>query len=536
MNFMDALGWTLVHFLWQGALIAILLLGALAILRDASANVRYTTSCSAMLLMVLSAVTTFVVLALRANEPHMPAGAGLAVPLAHWVAPRDGTSIATLPTSINYLPMVVWAWFGGVVALSVRSLGGWAVAERLASRHTWPAEAVWDQKFAALAARLSISKPVKLAMSALVRVPSVVGWVRPIVLLPAAMLAGLTTEQIEAILAHELAHVRRCDYLVNLLQTAAETLLFYHPALWWISGRIRIERENCCDDLAVEICGSTVTYVQALTELEQMRQPTLSLALAATGGSLLDRVQRLLRRNQTAPVMPAGWIASLGILIALSSAVIARNAPTQQAKPERPVVSAVATLKVDRPVYARIAQADTQKGGPKGTPDSTATQNNATQNVPTGQPNPREKSSGSWLEEIQAEGYRDLTVDQLISMKIHGVTAEYIRQMHTAGFQLTADQLVSFRIHGVSLEFVHQLQQAGFQNLRPDDVINLKIHGADPAWIRQIQSLGFPNVSVDKIVELRIHGITPEFIQEARKHFPNISLDQLIQLKQFGIL
>ena len=117
---------------------------------------------------------------------------------------------------------------------------------------------------------------------------------KPVVLLPASALAGLTPQQLEAILAHELAHIRRHDYLVNLLQTLVETLLFYHPAVWWLSRRIRIERENCCDDLAVSLCGDPCTYARALADLEALRGPARSLAMAANGGSLLQRVRRLL--------------------------------------------------------------------------------------------------------------------------------------------------------------------------------------------------------------------------------------------------
>src|SRR6185295_8555391 len=133
-------------------------------------------------------------------------------------------------------------------------------------RQTWPAEMAWEESFAALAERLAITRPVRLAVSTLAQVPAVVGWLKPIVLVPAGVFAGMTAEQIEALLAHELAHVRRYDYLVNLVQTAAETLFFYHPAVWWVSRQIRTERENCCDDLAVEVSGNTLAYVQALTE------------------------------------------------------------------------------------------------------------------------------------------------------------------------------------------------------------------------------------------------------------------------------
>src|SRR5687768_2508429 len=116
---------------------------------------------------------------------------------------------------------------------------------------------------------------------------------RPVILLPASALTGLTTSQLELILAHELAHVRRFDYLVNLLQTIVETLLFYHPAVWWVSGRIRLEREHCCDDAAVAACGDVLSYARALTELEGLRGAMPALAMAATGGSLTERVRRL---------------------------------------------------------------------------------------------------------------------------------------------------------------------------------------------------------------------------------------------------
>src|SRR6185503_3583474 len=122
-----------------------------------------------------------------------------------------------------------------------------------------------------------------------------VGWVKPAVLLPAAALTGLSTVQLESLLAHELAHVRRHDYLVNLLQGLIETLLFYHPAVWWVSRQIRREREHCCDDIAVALCGDVKLYAGALAQLEELRGRVLEPALAATGGELLGRIRRLLQ-------------------------------------------------------------------------------------------------------------------------------------------------------------------------------------------------------------------------------------------------
>jgi uncharacterized protein (TIGR03435 family) len=139
---------------------------------------------------------------------------------------------------------------------------------------------------------------VRLLVSALVQVPTVVGWLRPVILVPVGALGGLPAEQLEALLRHELAHIRRHDYLVNILQSVAEALLFYHPAVWWVSGHIRAERELCCDDVAVSVSGDALTYARALVQLESYRPAHLGAAVAANGGSLADRIARLLGQSR----------------------------------------------------------------------------------------------------------------------------------------------------------------------------------------------------------------------------------------------
>ena len=188
--------------------------------------------------------------------------------------------------------------------------------------------------------------------------PTVIGWLKPVVLLPTSALAGLAPNQMEAILAHELAHVRRHDYIVNLFQTVVETLLFYHPAVWWLSRRIRAERENCCDDLAVSLCGDPVAYAAALAELEGLRSTTGDLVLAATGGSLLQRVRRLLGVPTHAGRAP-GWLAAglaLLVVISMSAGAVARDAligEWQVAAPAAPVVPAAPAQPAStRPVVA----------------------------------------------------------------------------------------------------------------------------------------------------------------------------------------
>jgi beta-lactamase regulating signal transducer with metallopeptidase domain len=169
-----------------------------------------------------------------------------------------------------------------------------------------------------LAARLGIRRPVALLESALVDVPSVVGWFRPVILAPASALSGLTPPQLEMILAHELAHIRRRDPLVNLLQTGIEAALFYHPAAWWISSRIRQEREHCCDEAAVALCGDPVGYARSLARLERLRQEWPALAVSSTGGSLLERVRRLVYSAPApggAPRFAAAALLAMALLV-----------------------------------------------------------------------------------------------------------------------------------------------------------------------------------------------------------------------------
>ncbi len=334
----ECLGWTLVHFIWEGLAIALLLAIALRLLRRGTADQRYLAGCVALLFMVIAPVVTSHLVEMA--EP-VPAQAVSVKPVE--VSPNPG--IAALQAAIQpkksiftlrpgvfrpdfvqrlkmILPWLVMGWSMGVLALSCRLLAGWLQVKRWQRAASETLAETWRQKLDELALRLSISKPVRLVQSALVEVPTVVGWLRPVILLPASCLSGLTPEQLESILAHELAHIGRHDYLVNLLQSVVETLLFYHPAVWWVSRRIREERENCCDDMAVRICGDPVTYARALATLEEMRSAPAQLALAADGAPLLERVQRLLGKSG-GNATPTAWpLAGTIVVIALMAVAI----------------------------------------------------------------------------------------------------------------------------------------------------------------------------------------------------------------------
>jgi HEAT repeat protein/beta-lactamase regulating signal transducer with metallopeptidase domain len=309
---LQALGWSLIHFVWQGAAVAILLAGARLVLRNRSANARYLASCAALALMLLLMAGN--IFFFTASMPFTTTGqTGQQANVT-----LQGGELQISPATINdhkegypavepqplfeqqayawlrtLLPWIVATWLFGVLALSIRLVGGFVQTRRLRRKKTRQI-ADWRQDaLVRLAHRLRVSKPVVILESSLVHVPMSIGWLRPVILFPASALTGLTPQQLEAILAHELAHIRRYDYLINLLQTVIETLLFYHPAIWWVSRQIRIERENCCDDLAVAACGDALMYARALTKVERLRKARLQLAVTANGGLLMNRISRL---------------------------------------------------------------------------------------------------------------------------------------------------------------------------------------------------------------------------------------------------
>ncbi len=274
------LGWTLIHFLWQGAAIT----GLYALVRAMTrsflpAQGRYALACVALAVMLGTPAFTFLMLA-RSERSAAP---------AQWALSAESWQ--------RYLPAVVAAWVAGVAVFSARLFFAWRFTARLrATAHPAPPE--WQEKLREVAARVGSTRPARLLVSSLTEVPTVIGWLKPVILVPLDALTGAQLEQIAALLAHELAHIRRQDYLASILQSIAEALLFYHPAVWWISRQIRIERELCCDDIAVAATGDAVVYARALADLESRRAPRPRPALAATGGSLLERIRRLAGESQ----------------------------------------------------------------------------------------------------------------------------------------------------------------------------------------------------------------------------------------------
>jgi beta-lactamase regulating signal transducer with metallopeptidase domain len=400
----EALGWTLLHFAWQGTAVALVLAAFLAFGRRLSPQVRYAAGCAALSLMILGAGTTFIWHAFgtpreQATESVSIAATNGVQPSAVSERPFKGSNIvdtpvvgapsqdalpaqnlpsadqiARAPVASNFfavrpdkladrlrpwLNWIVGFWGVGVGLLSLRLAIGWRTIRRLRRSGVDLLDPTWAEHFVALRARLRVSAPVRLLCSASANVPMVVGWLKPVILLPAGMLTGLSVEQIEALLLHELAHVRRHDYLVNLAQNIVETLFFYHPAVWWVSGQIRREREHSCDDLAAAACG-TLGYAQALARLADLRRATPSFGIAANSSPLIERIRRLAGVDPPAQ-RTAGWLA-ITALVVLVTVIAVRPDAGSRAESQPKIVSTprtgVRVTKAMRKIAGRVMDRD----------------------------------------------------------------------------------------------------------------------------------------------------------------------------------
>lgn len=354
----EAIGWALLHFVWQGALVAALLSGVLSLLRGRKANLRYLAACGGMALMlalpIATTAWTFKTAAeVAASSSTLSLGPASAFASnAEQPVRGDRWTFRWLRVAISgldgILPGLVLLWLLGVALCSLRLAGGWIRVQRLVRCEARPVSREWQSTLLDLALKLRVTRPVRLIESALVQVPTAIGWLRPVILFPASALAGLTPNQLEAILAHELAHIRRHDYLINLAQRLIETLLFYHPAVWWVSRQARIERELCCDDLAVAVCGDAFVYARALAEMEGLRAAP-QLAVAASGGLLVTRIRRLV-----GPAESDGGYGSLsacGVVLAtvLTAIALISGRPTAHSAASQPPGQVEGALKLSTP-------------------------------------------------------------------------------------------------------------------------------------------------------------------------------------------
>ena len=533
---------SLLHFLWQGAALAAVAYVAISFCRTASA--RYAIAVSLMVVMLLSPVATFFVLRAQSNAiaPSTSAAEAPSSTEQTSFVPTKAPSHAPLPRESSALPLMflVEAWFAGVVLLSLRSMGGLLQVERLRRRKFVSVPDNVLELCLDLQDRMRINRIIRYCQSIHIDVPLVAGWIRPVVLLPISAMTGLTQPQLEAVIAHELAHIRRYDAFVNVFQVAVETLLFYHPAVWWLGKRIRTEREHCCDDAAVAVCGSAVVYARALAHLAGTRQSP-QMAMALGGSPLVARVARLLGSNRTSESFRMANLSigvfCLSVALFAGSAFVggfhilrAQTPPAAPAAPASPVI-------VVRPAPAPTAAPDPRlapdpAGAPTAVPDMSAapTVAPAPYCAPQTEPQPKQ----SYIDSLNSAGLTNLTVDELISLKIQGVSADYVKSMKELGIKPDPDELVALKIQGVTPDYVRQMRSITGQNLDADALIGMKIQGVTPEYYREIRDLGL-QVDADSIVGMKIQGVTPEYVKDMRALGLKLDSDDVVGMKIQGL-
>lgn len=317
IGFVDVVGAVLLHFIWQGALLALIYATARPFVTRMASRYRFGLS-----MLVAMALCPLVTLALLLGSPSPMANVSAALP-----AIKAGMSVVTGHASDTWqfkamLPWLVGVWLVGVMMLATRSLWQWRRLVRIVREAVAP-PAEWIERLAVLRERFGLRRPVRLLCSARAVTPMLIGWLRPVVLLPASMMSGFTPAQIEMIIAHELGHICRWDYVANLFQVVLETVLFYHPAVHWISHDVRNARESCCDELVLELAqGNPLAYARTLADLEELRfdEGLLVPALGASGGVLLARIRHIVGvsdTNERAPRTQSWPIIFIAVALAL---------------------------------------------------------------------------------------------------------------------------------------------------------------------------------------------------------------------------
>lgn len=594
-----ALGWALLHLLWQGVVVAGILGAALALLSRHSARTRYAVSCSALALLLVLGVAT----AWRAYDPLAPQSVATGesgpqaislaeVPKLIFAAAASNTwndQAATLVRSAQTsLPLVVLLWLTGVVLLSSRLMIGWMQTQRIARRNAVPASFHWQRKASVLAGALQLRRAVTLLESAAVEVPSVIGWLRPVVLLPASTLTGLTPEQIEMVLAHELAHIRRNDFFVNLLQAFVETLMFYHPAVWWMSSRVRIEREHCCDDLAVAVCGNPIQYARALTRLEELRATAPATAVAANGGSLFDRIRRIAGTRDEGTGATSRWAAAIAVLsiIGLCLTIPAIPALAQREDAPKAAVQKPSTARVE--VVEPIVDGEDIDLGELADLDDLDVRVHVDMDgfempempempeppempAPPDMPEPPEMADFDFDFDFEAPEPPDapyppgtphpelapmpviapraprglstpmpalaprppMTMAAMLAgrdMRREGHDEDEIRPDGT----LSVDALVRLRSHGVTQEYITEIRSL-FPGTSLNRIAESRAVGVTADYIRSMRAAGVKLESVREAVQYRALSVKPEFVRAMRAAYPDASAREIASAHAVGV-
>ncbi|MGA8087105.1 MAG: M56 family metallopeptidase [Terracidiphilus sp.] len=548
----QAIAWTLIHFCWQAAAIAAVYRLISAANARRSSQARYLVSLSALLLMLGAAVVTFAwELRTHAAVPSTTATAenlraSIAADLPRSTAP--GLLVAAqqqAPAHVTIACLLPWIdalWLIGVFALSVRSLGGWWYLRRLRLASTIEAPVSVSAAFQRISKILGLSRAITLRLSTAIDSPMTMGTLRAIVLLPLSAITLLGPDELEVVLVHELAHVHRADFFWNILQTIAETLFFFHPAVWWLSARIRHERELCCDDLALQICPNPIVYAHALVHLEEQRSRHLRFAMALDGhqshATLLTRIARILGEPMTRipsrrllPFSLAAACAGLVVILLPVPHLLASLNP----KPQSNLAPAIIAAPVIAPAIATEVAIQIAKPSPAQRASTTPEPAPAAEPQSDDKAAPSARPHSDYIDQMKAAGY-DVDLDKLIAMKIQNVTPEYAQAMSQAGFgKLSADDLIACKIQGVTPDAIVEMRKQGLEINNIHDAISFRIFQVTPEFVSGMKAAGFDSLTSKQLLAMRVQGVTPEYARTLKQKFPGVTADDLVKARIFRI-
>jgi beta-lactamase regulating signal transducer with metallopeptidase domain len=579
----EALGWTLIHFCWQAAAIAIVYKLADLAMTKGRTQARYVLALTALLGMLVASIGTLayeesLYRQTATSSAHGILGAKPSLqiiprPLAVIDMPAAPRETAKLLAG-DVMPYLDFFWLVGVFCLSARTIGGWWLIRRL--RHSALQKAPHTLRIGLDRIRLQMGIPrfVDLRISNRIAGPLTVGVIRPLILLPITALTSLSPEQLEVVLAHELGHIRRADYFWNILQTMVETLFFFHPAVWWISHRLREQRELCCDDIAVETCHDPAVYATALLRLEEQRKTHLHLAMALDGNqsrvSLRARILRILgdpeeQPRDLKPLSLAGMAILLGLFICPLPQVFAsfKVAPKVSAS----IIHAVKnTVRPHAAIKATQTLAPVAAPAPAPAPAASmviasrdgATIDIAEQNAPIAT-----EGKSDYIDRMRAAGYnvdldkyiamktQDITpeyaeqmtkatgerpsADDLIALKVQDVTPDYIAKMRAAGYNGDLHKIIAMKVQDVTPEYADQMAKATGEHPNLDQLIALKVQDVSPEYMSRMKAAGYTG-DLNKFIAMKVQDVTPEYAEQMTKvGFGKPSVDDLIALKVQGV-
>jgi beta-lactamase regulating signal transducer with metallopeptidase domain len=577
-----AVGITLLHSLWQAALLAAVAGTLLLLTRHTGSALRYKLLCTLMLFFVAVVGYTFCGQLLAGRNAAAIANSSFTVYGSAAVSKQSSVGLSAdsrviqLVTACTvffnqYSWLLVLVWFVFFLVRFVKLLLGMVNVDRLRYYKTNMVADAWEQKFNELCNRLHVKQPVLLMESAVLKIPVLIGYLKPVILIPAGMLTQLSAAQVEVILLHELAHVRRHDYLVNLVQNGIDTVFFFNPAILWISALVRTERECCCDDIAVLETKNRQQFVQALISFNQYSSTlkTCSLSWLNGGkGQLLRRVQRIVT-NQNSSLRSAELVVLLSITLLGSSAFmlfkqhpasdISGNIPAIADQPSlpkymAPVKFSITSSHVNNKATAKPATITGIQTAGTALPKKPVMNKKPAAVIPrmpapvttvvpseppaieTESPDLHAEGLADLQKQLAALGYNENRTERLQAFLDHGVTPSFMKSFIEAGYnKISMDQFLELRDHGVRVSFVRDLQKRGYGTVSLERATTLIDHGVSVAFIEGFSRLGF-NVTLEEAINLKDHGVSAAFIESFKNKTDHLlPLEDYIKIRDSGI-